>query len=209
MDALRQAIRLIIERIHVTGQERFNFQHFKKLDELNDMMTYANLHLEELGEGSSRRVYVFSGNKVLKLATNRAGLGQNEQEVSVFTDPETAPIVARIHDYDPEYFWILSELTRPVKDSREFEALAGLADEGMLDIEEFCIDAVRGDFNFIDPYYEDPRVRQLARAIHAVAKKNKLLKGDIKKPDSWGKTPDGRLVLIDYGFSGGVSEKYY
>jgi hypothetical protein len=33
--------------------------------------------------------------------------------------------------------------------------------------------------------------------------------GDLFKPDSWGMTSDGRLKLIDYGYTKGISDKFY
>jgi len=203
MDMLRTYVKLIVERVKSTGNEPFSFQKFKKVEKFDPMLKYADLHLDDIGEGSSRKVYVFTGNKVLKVATNPKGLAQNEQEVDVFTNPKTKPLIARIYDYDPEYAWIVSELTRPIDSEDEADDLVGG------DFELFAEDAATGDFEEIDEFYDDPKVKQLARAIHAVASSNNLKSGDIGKSDSWGKTPDGRLVLIDYGYSDSVHDEHY
>ena len=39
--------------------------------------------------------------------------------------------------------------------------------------------------------------------------KNRLKLGDLTVLDHWGKTPDGRVVILDYGFTEDVAEKHY
>jgi hypothetical protein len=209
MNLLKHYISLALNENDSSLDEGFNFSKFKKIDDNQSMLTYANLNLQEIGEGSSRKVYIFSGTKVLKVATCEAGLAQNETEVSIFTDPETAPIVAKIFDMDRHYFWLTSELTRPLRTTVQFEKLAGLREKGQLDIDEFTFAASRGMFEFIESKYDEVRVMNFARSIHALVRKYGLLAGDLGKVDSWGVTPDGRLVLIDYGFSQTVKNRYY
>lgn len=217
MNVLRTYVRLLIEHIRSVRDERFNFQKFRNMSSLDDMVRYVTTHLKQVGAGSSRRVFIFSGNKVIKLARNHAGLGQNREELNVFTNPKTAAIVARIFDYDPDFFWILSETARPITEV-EFEEIVGLDQtktdrsvfgKNQLYMRDFCRYAAVGDFRSITWWTGNARVMKFAVAIHTLVKENDLIPGDIIKLDSWGKTADGRLIVVDYGYSEDVAWKHY
>src|SRR5690606_16727314 len=126
---------------------------------------------------------------------------QNEAEVDVYTDPAARPIVARIYDYDPEFRWVVSELVRPIRSAKEFEALTGLrwrdfvanVNRAIPNLNVFPKRKVRNDSHW------------MIQATHALMRNKGLLPGDIAGGlDSlkhWGKTADGRVVLLDYGFT--------
>jgi len=73
---------------------------------------YAEQFLPFLGKGSSRVTFAFSGGKVLKIATNQAGYGQNKAEVQVWTFTQSS-IVTEVYDHSPDYKWIISEIVKP------------------------------------------------------------------------------------------------
>jgi hypothetical protein len=203
---------MLLERFRTIGKKEFDLSEFKKLDDTGDMIKYAEERLQKLGEGSSRVTYALTSKKVLKIAYNMAGVGQNTEEVNVYTNPKIKPIVAKVFDYDQEFFWITSELTRQLKAPSEFEMLAGIASElhnfGGDNMRDFVIKAAAGSMFWIKSHYGKD-VIDFAKTIRSVALENSLLPGDLAKHDSWGKTPDGRLVLIDYGYSEHVSQNYY
>jgi hypothetical protein len=90
---------------------------------------YAKSVLPKIGEGSSRITFALSGGKVLKIAKNQAGLGQNETEVSVYTNSRNTQFITKIFDFAPDYKWIISELVKPISEDK-FEQLTKLsADE--------------------------------------------------------------------------------
>lgn len=176
---------------------------------LGKLIDYADSHLQFVGAGSSRNVYTLSSRKVLKIATSDKGLGQNEAEVDVFTNPKSKPIVTRIYDYDPNYFWIISELIRPFENDKtdEINDMLGLGIQ-TITFEEFADSAARGYFDMIKRYGAEHLI-DFAEQINDIVKKNGLLVGDIKKGSSWGKSVDGRLVLLDYGYTYDVADNFY
>ena len=214
MSLLREFVQLQLEKLrggHGQAHQRFDLNAFKQLKTANfkKLLQYADDSLQAIGEGSARKVYALSGQKVLKVATGVRGVGQNEAEVSVYTNPSTQSIVTKIYDYDPNYRWIISEIVRPFVDDEtdEINDMLGIGISS-LTFEEFANTAARGHINTLEKYGAGHQL-ELAKAIYAIASENDLLPGDIAKGGSWGKSADGRLVLLDYGFTYDVADNYY
>lgn len=200
---LRQYVRLVLERIRskapgtrwdiktqdVRHVSKFNFKEFKSFDELDDMRTYANNRLEPIGEGSAREVYVLSGKHVLKLARNKAGIDQNKEEVDVYTDPETKSIVAKIFDFDKDFFWISSEMARPFTTLKELDFALGLQNTYFDEMVAWTLNGSVRDITKREPEVEG--LEKFCKALVAVKEKFDLIGGDLIKPDSWGRAPDG------------------
>jgi len=200
---LREYISMLVGEIRSTKKgsafgDKFNMKKFESLDNPNMLLAYADSFLQKLGQGSSRAAYVFSSRYVLKIAINNKGIAQNETEVQVATNPETKAIIARVHKADPDNKWVISDAVRELKNEKEF------ADATGLDWTTF-IKEVKALFKG-EPV-EDPS--EMAQAMAATMKANDLMFGDIKEITHWGKAADGRVVLLDYGFTGEVFEKHY
>lgn len=213
---LREWITLMVEKIRTDkggkGKfgDKFNLNKFKELDGIHIMLDYASSFLETLGTGSSRRAFLLSGKYVLKVALNEKGLAQNQAEVDVYTNPQSQAVVAKVYSFDPKYQWLISDLVKPITDVSEFEQLSGI------DWRSFCDKVNRGMKNkAVEP--DDPA---FVKSVVNTALKNNLLRGDIAQQDHghdpsqdvlshWGKTPDGRLVLLDYGFTHEVWASHY
>jgi len=198
---LAECIQLMVERIkskyvHDIKQSfgtRFNLETFKNIDNIHVLNSYAKRFLNKLGQGSSRAAYLLSGRYVLKIAINKKGLAQNETEASVYTNPKTKEVVAKIHDYDHDYKWLISDVVNPIKSEEEFEQISGEPWQ-----------------EFIDGVWDDDKPQTLLSiAARSTVKSNDLMFGDVDNVEHWGKTPDGRVVLLDYGFTGEVFDKYY
>lgn len=203
---LKEYVGLMLEKIR---SKDFNLALFKHLTEPVDIFGYAQSRLEEMGRGSARIVFALTSHRILKIAKNNKGLGQNEAEVNVYTNPKTKSIVSKIYDYDPDYLWIISELVKPFteKDTTPIEKILGLGEQSMT-WESFIQLVVHGKFKDIEEYGAGHQL-EFAKALHALAKENQLIMGDLEKGDSWGVASDGRLVLIDYGFTEDVYSNHY
>ena len=94
--------------------KKFNIREFKKIQDPLDARIYAHRRLQPLGQGSSRAVYVYSPKYALKIATNEAGLYQNELESSISSSHEYDDITARVIDSAPNNIWLISELVSPI-----------------------------------------------------------------------------------------------
>lgn len=103
IELLKEHIVLTLERIRKRIKERssFDFNEFRNIKNTQKRLAYAENKLEDMGEGSSRKVFLLSSKKVLKIATNNLGYAQNEGEVEIYTNPSTKPIVAQVYDHDP------------------------------------------------------------------------------------------------------------
>lgn len=213
-DLLQEYVSLLIERIRTQkGQkgplgEKFDLKHFKSLDTINTMLEYAKRFLEPLGEGSSRKAFLLSSKYALKIAINKKGLAQNEQEVDVFTNPKSKAVVAKIYDAANEHQWVISDLVRPLGSQDEFTQQTGIK---WADFEEDMNDFVKrkGAITQDDLQMMNPKEAAFIQAVVATARASNLLVGDLKEFSHWGKTPDGRIVLLDYGFSEDVWSAHY
>lgn len=176
---------------------RFDMKMFKRINNPTGLNLYAQHFLDFLGEGSSRAAYIYTQKYVLKIATNQKGVAQNNAEIEVYTNPASRPVVAKIHQMDEDALWLISDLVKPLSDESEFMALTGI------DFEEFYANVKQG-------IKENVKSKDsFTQAVIDTARNNQLKPGDLSKIDSWGKTADGRVVLLDYGFTGEVFEKHY
>jgi hypothetical protein len=90
-------------------------------------LQYVQGKLEEMDNGSSRRVYALGDDLVIKVAYAgyeirgkvlpvQAGYAQNEVEVRVSADPKSRGVVARVVAAHPRYHWVISERAYPQDD---------------------------------------------------------------------------------------------
>jgi len=193
--------------------------------------------LPYMGRGSSRVVYALSTGKVLKISRDERGLAQTEAEVSVWTNPSTKEVAAQVFDFDPDFNWSVMEIAKTFKDpysnykaSLEQElgiptaygvtfTIGDIVNELLSDrsdgiatesIQDKLAELPRGQEivlrKRLEKYLENPHpfVDKIADLVH----NNDLDTGDIVS-DHFGKTADGRIVLIDYGFTEAVAEEFY
>lgn len=200
---LEEYIRFIIfEKIRSVKKNspfgsRFDFKKFRSLDNIEFMRGYADSFLQVLGEGSSRVAYALSSNKVLKIALNGKGVDQNIAELDVFTNPATKPMVAKVQDYDPEYRWIIADSVRIFNSEEEFEKETGV------NFKEFVEDIKQSLIRKQQPESD------LAVSTLKTIMSSNLMLGDVARIEHWGKSSDGRVVLLDYGFTKEVWQLHY
>lgn len=190
----------------LTEKKFFDLKQFKSMPPIKQIL-FLKQKGKVVGEGSSRRVYLLDQNTVLKLAKNEKGLAQNKTEVESFKDPLTNGLVTKIYDYSMDFRWLISEIARPISNMQEFGKLLGENAEDFF--HEF---SSMVEFYFSDEGEEintDEISNPLLGKLMDLVIKNETLPADLKKMDSWGKTADGRLVLIDYGFTDSVWRQHY
>jgi hypothetical protein len=190
-----------------------------------------------LGQGSSRAVYALSTGKVLKIAINDKGMAQNEAERIVWQNPSTRYIGAKVFESDPDNHWSVMEIAKIYENGTQLKLDLGIPRElaelwgyditsaafdltKLYDLDRSIEEVIEVRFRR-DPenkkaiedlrkFLEDPPKSMLALVdlIHNAPTDQALQPGDIV-PDHFGRTADGRPVLIDYGFTTGVAEEYY
>jgi len=261
---LKETIDLLV--LEILG--KFNFAEFKKIAMTNvrtkersgskpwdysgdehPEIQYAKRFLPELGSGSSRTAFALSGGKVLKIAKNDAGIGQNKEELDTYTRLRDNSLVTKIFDYAPDFKWLVSEIVKPI-DGADFEKYVGMkpyrfwelytsVKEGKpldvsaekenlkreieyleksisLEADEYWKGVYKerlwAKVEKMKEYEAIPKnsfALDLAKKIDDFIKKSGLHPGDITREDHFGRTIDGEIKLLDYGFSYDVGKKYY
>lgn len=202
---LREYIEMVLEKIRSKRDvkskfgTKFDLKVFKTFDNIHIMLQYAQTFLDKLGEGSSRAAFLLNSRYVLKIATGDKGLAQNQAEVDTYTNSKSKAVVAKIMAADSSYNWLISDLVKPLNDPKEFEQLTGT------DWDEFQQSLFAALKHNEMP--SDPSEFELAAIV--TAKQNKLVRADLTSIEHWGKTPDGRCVLLDYGYTQDVYQKHY
>lgn len=214
---------------------KFSMDVFKGLTTPAKRIDYAKRNgLRELGEGSSRGVFALSTSKVLKIALPTAadkGRAQNEAEVSVWTNPKTKLVAARIFDFDPErYNWVIMEIAKPFGgdfNDKIFEKTLKVPYPEHIALSQI-IDFIRRPDMFSEfvasldwsvPRWQKIMIRdalqkyldnppEFVKAIVELVENNDLDAGDIH-PSHFGRTIDGRIVLFDYGLTNEVYNTHY
>lgn len=203
---LREYVALVMEKIRTKkGQkglmgEKFDLKRFKSLPDERAMLAYASKFLDKLGQGSSRAAFLLSGKYALKIALNDKGLAQNDAELEVFTNPKSKPIVAKVYGADENNRWLISDLVRPLKTPDEFASLTGT------DWDDF-VETINDHLG--KEGHSNMAADEFTSTVIVNAKNNALKVGDIEELSHWGKTPDGRAVLLDYGFTESVWQQHY
>lgn len=232
MNLLEKFVNLMIEKTRRTVNAKtgkvngpFIWKHFLSLKQPRSRVLYARMHLKPFGVGSSRAVFLINAKKVLKIATNEAGFEQNRIETTIASDPDIQPIVAKVFQSDPKFRWVVSELVRELKTAKDFEDLTGVPLVGFEDEFEQLTGTPFSHFEKMtgnealpdeDPMTGDSEMRREAMLQHPIilaafelATNYDLAMSDFGRIDHWGKTPDGRAVLLDYGYTVDIANRFY
>jgi hypothetical protein len=215
----RQLLEMIQEAVMAALEEgKFDPSTLRKLNYgLSGTIDYVRdkIGLRELGAGSSRTVFAIDSKRALKLASNKAGIAQNEAELATATDKPSG-LVAKILQYDPESKWLVSELVRPLDSEREFQALTGVP-WGIFSVLLQSSNWEKDVLNFptiylpkgvtVEGLRNNPFLKTSLGSLQNL--QTKLLYGDLSRIEHWGKTPDQRVVLLDYGYTDQVRDDHY
>ena len=104
------------------ADEHFSLEELSAIQSFRGRFNYCTQHLgKHIGKGSSRATFQIDDEKVLKLAWNNKGIGQNITEMQTYT----ASIFPNVYDYDENGKWIISEFVLPAK-SQDFKHCFGM-----------------------------------------------------------------------------------
>lgn len=199
----------------------FSFEEFNKINSYNGKLKYANERLKKISSGSARVVYMVDDEKVLKIAKNKKGLGQNSIE-SDWGLQRMSDIVAKIFNTNDDHFWVEMELAKKITPNR-FKQLSGMSVNEVQDILR-----VMETLNNVSKrkYLNREQVNQLQNEFDEKVNNSEFLTslmdmiinfgmkypGDFGRVNSYGEVfRDGTptLVLVDFGLTESVWEDFY
>lgn len=195
--------------------EGISFNKLKSMS-FEEVKQYANTHLQTVGVGSSRKAYRLNSRFVLKLGIVRynrdeedvphTGIAQNKREFEARHDaPDLLPIV---HEHADDFSWIISDLVRPLKNKEEFCHLAGVNVPEWMKASD-VMSAIVGwkpSIHLRDKFKINP---QLTSQIDKIRQSTNLSSEELENIEQWGKSANGRLVLLDNGFDSEIHNNHY
>lgn len=223
---------LLVEKIR---SKTFNIRELKAMQNIEEISAYIYETLELVSEGSSRAVFILSSGKVVKLAkldydenpghydeeadewiensdqvgNIDKGTGQNEAEFTTYMEasPGVQKLLPKIYDYEPNFYWLISELVEPLKYDAwaTFEKASGVS---KIEFNDFRSD-MRDEYGVGFGEREDYEDSEFLTAMYDLVVEHDISVGDIQDCEQWGTTTEGRLVLLDAGGTNEVLSNYY
>lgn len=133
-----------------------------------------------IGAGSGRRVFDLGNGTVVKMAKNIRGIAQNAAESKIASN-DGSPLFARVLYASDDGMFLIMEKAELINH----------------------ISTVWNYFNV-----ESNRELYHVKALQELSLKHSLLLTDLRRPVNWG-IIKGRPVIIDYGFTQRVRNRYY
>lgn len=189
--------------------EAFDLEYFKNLKTFNQRLTYCRLKLKKLGSGSSREVFEYSTDYVIKVAKNVKGLEQNTVE-SDYGAVSMYDFLPKIKDNSDDGEWVIVEKCDKIN-AKEFETLTKTNWEFFKTwLSLFSLDYIRHKQVKYTPEME----KELDNDDSFICQLNSfmvnfdIMPGDFEKLSSFGKH-NNKIKIIDWGFTQTVFKTHY
>lgn len=97
----------------------FDFDELLKFDQFKDRVEYLRGKCQFVGEGSSRTTFILNDKTALKIAHNKKGIAQNENEIKLAETLNELDGFATIFDWDRKtHSALTTELCSPLEDDQ-------------------------------------------------------------------------------------------
>lgn len=203
----------MVDMTLVEDSSKFDLNVFSNLKTFKERIKYCDDNLPRLAEGTSRIVFQYDKDKVIKLAKDEKGLSQNSVEIKASND-ECTP---KLYKSNPKNLWLLVQYAKPV-DEETFKKL----NNGISMNETYSIlnNLVEYDEDNDDTYTlkvdNEEKVLEVLNnpktflhKLYKMAKEHNLKSWDIGRVDSYGIVDNNKLVVIDYGMDNDTFTNYY
>jgi hypothetical protein len=217
----------------------FSFKKLDELKTLQEKFYYLRDHLEYISQGSSRFVFVLSSKKVIKLARNMAGVAQNKTEFDVYNtgpksiitkifqhDPKFYWIVSELvrpfgksGEFDKNIGTTISVINHFAK--MKMKTIEDLDEIIKFELNAFNAQKAKAEkdpsFQKDDHFALDLEINDNKKLLKNIPAKEMIVAmslsnfdtSDLGSDSQFGKTADGRIVVLDYGINDEVWNKYY
>jgi hypothetical protein len=190
----------------------WNLEYFKSLRSFNKRKKYCDEQLIRISSGSSRIVYKIDDEKVLKLAYNKKGLGQNEIEIEYGRYYDIQDIVAKTFDYDDNNLWVEMELAKKMK-KEDFKNIVGFSFEDYCNFIRYQYGR-RNNYKHITEPLNSSEMweNEFINEIVSYMVNYDIPSGDLCRTSTYGlvkRNGDDKIVMIDYGLTEKVYSSYY
>lgn len=180
-------------------------KNIEKLETYQARKKYAEKNLKHLSSGSSRIVYSFNNDIVIKLAKNDKGIAQNKAEANIKIKSK---YINKILKKSKNYSWIQVPYLEKIN-VKDFKKMTGLDFEEFGASIRYALKSISGNSDKEKPSnYEEVSKSDIFKDIKNIGKKNKLMPGDLARISSWGEK-DNNPILIDTGLTKDVFADYY
>jgi hypothetical protein len=172
------------------------------LEDFDDRIKFAEKKWEKLGEGSSRTVFKINDFLIIKIAHNKKGIAQNENEMNpeLQTCCVTKTIVA-----DAKCKWLVTHLTDSMT-KEDFKKKMGFSFDMF---SKALLYAFNNEDDVKEPKnYDEIKKHPFFKCVSRVVINGSLLVGDLEKVSSYG-IKNGEIYLRDYGFTKEIFEDFY
>jgi len=204
--------------------DTFSYEEMKSISELHSLVCYCYQHLgDDIGMGSSRCVFQLSDEWVIKVAYNKKGLAQNEEEWKALSSMDSLGIFVKIDEKlsDLENFkWIVSEFVLPAQ-KEDFQECCGLSWSTV----QLFLRKSQEKHRLPDMSWIWKKCNMSDKMYNNLINTNDLCKGldeynakyhhhhaDLRRIDAFGMTlRNGKptMVLLDYGLTNEVFNRLY
>ena len=201
----------------------FNMRVLKSLPSYAKRLQYCQQFLRKIGSGSSRVVFAVDDEKVLKVAKNKKGIAQNQEEMQDWRQ-SYYDCFAKVYDASEDGIFLEMQAARKAKDS-DFKRITGYGFDVMCAWIGYTASLYQSrarmgyrnheyDALFDTEEWADGLDNyNLFSSIHGyLCDTCSEAYGDLQRLSSWGVvSEDGeeKLVVIDFGLSDEVFDNYY
>jgi len=144
------------------------------------MLNIMRGYYRYIGSGSSRDVFDLGNGYVIKAAKNKAGIAQNKYEYKISLY-DNSELLAKVIQVSTDFRFLIMQKADKIN-----------------------------NISYVWKYFNVTNKKELfnLEELQNIKKNYNLLLGDFARKSNWG-IINGRPVIIDYGFTRGVRNKYY
>lgn len=185
---------------------------FTSRSSFRSMIAYAKERAEQIGRGSSRVAFIipYQGRKtVLKVALNRKGIVQNQEESMLLGDGylSSEGITIPMIDYDEEngdhITWIHTEFAEKISQKQLERFFGGVSMHTIT----MYLDSIQGRNNMRVSVPDELHDNELFMSLQSIVGDFGLPAGDLSRKANWGMYR-GSPVIIDLGYTDVTSRLY-